>query len=536
MKKTWFSCLLWFLYAIMTGILLATHTLRLLTGAWELNKYMAAGGLALCFVSIACICLAGRKLFIFLSRKISLDEHSRNMWECFLAMSGFAAALLYRSRYILHYMDAAEATEYYGMAQITGNGAIAGNIHGASYVYTVLLSAVLSFTGNKIMAGIVLQLVLQLIAMLFIYFAVRFMAGRVAALTVLGFMAFTTVFVSDIYRLEPQGLYLLLFAIGLWLTGLYLKGVCKQAYEHKACYVLLLLLGIYIGTVAYLDILGIALLLFVGTGFMHGERKTRKKGTTKAFSFPFGLQFAVVITGMLSVMALFIFLYAMNSGQPFFQVLTAWIGQYGMGADGGRFFYFFGMTPLEGFAISVPASFLVIGFWNNERQKSGVWMLLLLLFTAAYAGGAIKLEAGSFAVVLWGTLAGLGIRSIVVAEGPECAPECLAGEAAEETAAKTGTEAVRAAATEAAMETAAEVGMKAAAETTVSGKEEGKRIEMIRDITIEELDAEPKIRFIENPLPLPKKHVPREMDYGMELSEADMEFDVGVSEGDDFDI
>ena len=44
-----------------------------------------------------------------------------------------------------------------------------------------------------------------------------------------------------------------------------------------------------------------------------------------------------------------------------------------------------------------------------------------------------------------------------------------------------------------------------------------------------------KPRFIENPLPLPKKHVKREMDFDYKVLEADMHYDVEVDEEDDFD-
>ncbi len=45
-----------------------------------------------------------------------------------------------------------------------------------------------------------------------------------------------------------------------------------------------------------------------------------------------------------------------------------------------------------------------------------------------------------------------------------------------------------------------------------------------------------KPRFLENPLPLPKKHEKRTMDYQYEVMEAEMRFDFEVDENDDFDI
>ena len=46
----------------------------------------------------------------------------------------------------------------------------------------------------------------------------------------------------------------------------------------------------------------------------------------------------------------------------------------------------------------------------------------------------------------------------------------------------------------------------------------------------------PKPRYIENPLPLPRKHVAREMDYRYTVEEKDMKYDVEVPDDDDFDV
>lgn len=52
-----------------------------------------------------------------------------------------------------------------------------------------------------------------------------------------------------------------------------------------------------------------------------------------------------------------------------------------------------------------------------------------------------------------------------------------------------------------------------------------------------ETPEQPKaIKYIENPLPLPKKHVKRELDYQYQVPEDKMKFDVEIPYGDDFDI
>lgn len=51
-----------------------------------------------------------------------------------------------------------------------------------------------------------------------------------------------------------------------------------------------------------------------------------------------------------------------------------------------------------------------------------------------------------------------------------------------------------------------------------------------------EIKAEEPIKYIENPLPLPKKHVRREMDYDYQVADNKMKFDIEISDEDEFDI
>lgn len=51
-----------------------------------------------------------------------------------------------------------------------------------------------------------------------------------------------------------------------------------------------------------------------------------------------------------------------------------------------------------------------------------------------------------------------------------------------------------------------------------------------------DLEKTETVKLIENPLPLPKKHEKREMDYQYQVAEDKMRFDVEVPDGDDFDI
>lgn len=64
--------------------------------------------------------------------------------------------------------------------------------------------------------------------------------------------------------------------------------------------------------------------------------------------------------------------------------------------------------------------------------------------------------------------------------------------------------------------------------------------EMPESIQIKELESfeeqKPKVNYIENPLPLPKPHVKKEMNYGFDPPSVRMKYDIWVSENDDYDI
>ncbi|MDE6167187.1 MAG: hypothetical protein K2G28_01860, partial [Acetatifactor sp.] len=53
---------------------------------------------------------------------------------------------------------------------------------------------------------------------------------------------------------------------------------------------------------------------------------------------------------------------------------------------------------------------------------------------------------------------------------------------------------------------------------------------------LETAGEEKKVQFIDNPLPLPKKHQKRVLDYHLEDTGEGEEFDYFVDENDDFDI
>ena len=72
--------------------------------------------------------------------------------------------------------------------------------------------------------------------------------------------------------------------------------------------------------------------------------------------------------------------------------------------------------------------------------------------------------------------------------------------------------------------------------TEMFAKTDVRKSEYDEEIENVETKEEKKIEYIENPLPLPKKHVRKTMDYAF-VPEADqMKYDIAVSDSDDYDL
>jgi len=78
--------------------------------------------------------------------------------------------------------------------------------------------------------------------------------------------------------------------------------------------------------------------------------------------------------------------------------------------------------------------------------------------------------------------------------------------------------------------------MEACLEAISTEKIEWEAMEDTAAAPMEETPATPQVKLIENPLPLPKKHVKKVLDFDWELEEGKDDFDIEIDECDDFDI
>lgn len=297
MKKTWVSYPLWLVYAIFTAVSAAAYFAWFSIYVWGIGQDRTAVWICLMFCAVAGIWFAGHGLSCSLGHRLVrqpgkklADRRLAMVSEALLVLVLCTAAVLCRLHLLFHFDGEITGGIFYDMALVGADGNVSGAVHGISYLgtfYTAFLSFVLSFTGNKVAAGVMLQLVLQVAAIFVFYFAGRFLAGRGEALCALGIMAFAPGLCKGILSLTPEMFYFFLYALGLLLCGLYGKKTCcaktpeGNGVHRKKGYVFAVLCGSYIGCISFADMTGWTLLVpaaVVCRKQQEAEWKAGKKG------------------------------------------------------------------------------------------------------------------------------------------------------------------------------------------------------------------------------------------------------------------
>lgn len=488
-KKTWLSYLLWAVYTCLTGVMLANYAVLF----WQkkINNVIDQGTVLFVlfvFAMVPGVYFLVRKIFGKVRERYDISSHTKALWETFIVLSIFCAGLLYRvSLYLKNVVSLTENT-YYQLATVKAEEIAEPMVHGASYFYTMCLSFVLSFLGNKIEAAVWLQILLQMATIVLAFFAVRRLAGRIPACIAMAVLAFSSVYAGKITELTPESLFFVLYLAGMFIVGGYVKNDCGNRVRRLSAFLGALLSGCVIGFLTYLD--AVALTLFVllfglVTGCRQGKKETgRNTGFSVLLILAASVAGGVTFFGMLAVNA---YSYYEEIG-AMAEALKAFYRTYFI-ID--HVFYRTVYSVVECFILVLPAAFLIMAFWNRRKvQSASPWIVLMLLLapTPLTVQGVLPYQV--YSIFIWGVLAGLGVQQSFVWE--------------------------RAAVKE-------------------QHTEEGSMF--IKEQTLETVSVPAeKPRFLENPLPLPKKHEKRTMDYQYEVAEEQMKFDFEVNENDDFDI
>ena len=393
---------------------------------------------------------------------------------------------------------AGEEASYFDMAQVTENSTIPKMVHGGSYIYLHLLRGLFLLVGNKWMAGIWLQIALQAVAASLLYLAVSQIGTRVSGLTILAAIMFMP---SEILRgltYSPDMMYLCVYAIGLVCVASFLSKYAEGEMESPYDVIILVFSGAWIAFVCYLDVSGITLpVMAAGVLWL-----CRYKSEKKCANVWLGL--GVLISAAILFFIGYLALYGYSCGKNIADIWNDLIRFYSVkGTD--ELFWMGESGFLASIILFGGMVFASFAYWSHRKsEKLSPWICAGLLLCVMEFFHIPSAQLDSFALMAYvaAILGGIGI-SESISFGKEAEYELAASGERE----------------------------KEQEEETMQDEEK-----VPGEMEFVDLGETKKPKFIENPLPLPKKHVRKTMEYGFIPEEDMMHYDIEVDENDDYDI
>ena len=281
----------------------------------------------------------------------------------------------------------------------------------------------------------------------------------------------------------PDMLYFLIWTLGLLFVVLYLNAGVKGTKRHLIgfeiwMWIAAVLIGALIGFLTYVDVSGIVLLIPVLMLPMV-LREAKKKGIGIG-------RMLLAVAAAAGGFAGFIFLDGLLSGTGFLRVLYAWGSTFQPEAP--DLVLLMQNSSLEVMILLVLMAVNVFSFYRRrDRDVTTVWILMTFVMAVLYVMGitTVSMNGRPLLLILMCISAAVSFKELFwvkIDDVTQKAPK-----------------------------------------------------EVVKEKIIIPAE-EATIQFIENPLPLPKKHVKRTMDYAFVPEAAKMNYDIEISENDDFDV
>lgn len=490
-KKTWFSYILWAFYSIIVCICLSMGILLFVSG--RMGRLMMIGVVCLFFLGLTAFFYLGQILVNRVGAGRQIHRRAAFVAELLLVLAGAVGSVICQMLFLFSVKEEQlSQVGYLASSFVTDTPTALNTPYGAEWIFLHMLRLLFLFMGNHARAALVMQLFLQLAGSVLLYRGIRKLYGRVAGVSAFWGMMFLPAFLlwrmgagvvlSEV--LQPFWAVYLFFSLGFYmLCGL------QSAYRNgkmrsRAAYFGILASGFYLAFVLYLDIYGVLLVLFGGSILWCVSTDEKKRAKLSERLLAVFCLFVGVMAGLLLLFGLEAGILGLSLGKAadeWWTVYAAGLGKtFVPGYKNGEALAFAGLSIL-----------LFWGIFCFLRDTGEDWMSSMFpIFIVAAGlqavgiGAAVSQQSWLFCIMVICAAICLGQCIRPVRKGVETEQE--------------------------------------AEQKTEQEKTPGKTSEASQ------------IKFLENPLPGPKKHVPKTLDYDLKDETAD--YDLQVDDEDDFDL
>lgn len=428
-KKNLVGVCLWAFYALAVFLGYAKALYDVLQAPHVTNHYIIQFGIVfLSFALVTAVFIQIRKMANQIKRPVPV------LWEALLFVLLFATGVFLRIYFIGR---GTEHAAYFETAMVNGSP-VTTLAHGAQYFYVLLLRGLFLLTGNHFMAGIILQICLQMLAAVVWYLAVKRLSGRTAALVLFGGLMLIPASIWEGLLYSPKMLYMLLCGIVLLMIGrMCRRQVRKEPFKWHA-WLQTTLTGVGIGVLVYLDVSGILFLMPVlFLPLLNGEvseEGTPSSGKRLGRAL---LQLLLVVFLAFGTFVLLLSMDALQNGAGIRDVFTIWGILFSHKEISALPAILKAGTLLEAWILVAVAFFMLIGvlafFIRRKEEVQMPWLFFAVAAAALYVGGfyAESMDCEYMLLTAALLLAGTGLQAAFCktadAEGQEDAAESETG-------------------------------------------------------------------------------------------------------------
>ena len=528
-RKNAFSYILWAIYLTGIGAAFIWFGIQAAGVMGLTNPFLIIPVIVLIFIlTIMLIHVISRRLH-------PLSASVEKAAEILLIIVLLAVGILLRA---VNMSYAGENADYFGMAMVSEGSGVPVIVHGATYCYLQLLHILYLIIGNKWIAGIVLQICLQTAGSLISYLGIRKIAGILPAVLALAFQLLVPTEILSGLTYSPEMLYRCLY-----YTAFLMLAICFQKYGNscsggsgqntgwgkgsgfREC-LYFFLTGCCIGLVSYLDIAGVTLILITicAIGYRDDSLLLSETHLKKArYS-----RLLFILPGTLSAFLVCLLTDAYLSGKLLTGIIKAWLTIYRPGEISYDFWFNRLDNYLLCFILLLLLSIGIFSFWCRKKiEKMRIWILLMmglailqiLQMTTDY------MTAGGLFLVFCTVMSGMAITEGLHYEHTSKKETSSYPDLYVRPRGQKGAK----------METNNAITDQTAMQNE-NAQTEQTHSDQAMEETAQDIPAANKINYIENPLPLPKKHVKKTMDYEFVPDPSQMNYDLEIPTYDDFDI
>ncbi len=475
LKKNNISYFAWLVLLFFTGASCSFFGLVLAQRS-NMNVLLIAGGL----VTLFFVVVFG--LYLLIGRFMERKEKKYNILKL-LSLSNkfewiFIVSILALGFIIRVFMleNAGEEAAFYEVCKITEDGGLSIKpVLGSVYIYCLLLHGLFYIVGNNWIAGIWLQIILQMLGVFVITLGLRKIIDKVPSYIVLMFIVFSPESIKSSITYSPQILYFCIFSIILYSLADYIKRSQELEETKSFMWLYTILNGVLIGLCIYLDISGLVLLFLWSILPM-----IKRNEYTNIWLFRMLLGIFVAILSLI----LILYIDALVSNSTLANILNAWAILYG--SIGFDLNLLVNRLSADFILLIILSCIGCFSFWRRANTERFTPFILMAVGMGVLVFSGITTEnmnGINLLYILLSILASVSVTELFCTE-----------------------DLVRI------------------------------RVDECKETKVVDADKSKKIEFIENPLPVPKKHVRKTMDYAFIPEESQMKYDIHVSENDDFDL